>query len=92
MAKFHSKNEVVNLLISFNKLTASVVKLKIKDKQALGLLTEAVQINKQILSLLGDNKISLEFARQTFSVISGILKEIVSKWLFRYQIITLNIC
>jgi hypothetical protein len=83
MAKFKSKNEVVNLLISFNKLTASVVKLKIKNKQALGLLTEAVQINKQMLSLLRDNKISLEFARQTFSVISEILKEIVSKWLFR---------
>lgn len=92
MAKFHTKNEVVNLLISFNKLTDLVIKLKIKDKQALGLLTEAVQINKQILSLLRDDKISMEFARQTFSVISGILKEIVSKWLFRYQIITLNIC
>lgn len=92
MAKFNSKKEVVNLLISFNKLTASVVKLRIKDRQALGLLTEAVQINKQMLSLLRDNKISMEFARQTFSVISGILKEIVSKWLFRYQIIILNIC
>jgi len=92
MANIHSKNEVIKLLISFNKLTSKVMKLKIKDKQALGLLAEAMQINKQMLSLLKDNKISLEFVRQTFAVISGILKEIVSKWLFRYPLTPLNIC
>lgn len=90
--KVHSKKEVINLLISFNKLTSKAMKLKTKDKQALGLLAEALQINKQILSLLKDNKISLEFVRQTFFVILGILKEIVSKWLFRYLLTPLNIC
>lgn len=92
MTKFHSKKEVINLLISFNKITVKVMKLKLRNKQALGLLTEAVQINKQMLSLIRDDKISLEFVRQTFSVISGILKEIVSKGLFRYKLIALNIC
>lgn len=92
MANIHSKNEVIKLLISFNKLTSRVMKLKIKNKQALGLLAEAMQINKQMLSLFKDNKISLEFVRQTFAVISVILKEIVSKWLFRYLLTPLNIC
>ena len=86
MANINSKNEVIKLLISFNKLTSRVMKLKIKDKQALGLLAEAMQINKQMLSLIKDNKISLEFVRQIFAIISVFVKEIVSKWLFRYNL------
>jgi len=45
-----------------------------------------MQINKQMLSLYKDSKISLEFVRQTFAVISVFVKEIVSKWLFRYYL------
>lgn len=79
------KDRVITLLISFNRLTSKVLRLEIKDKQALGLLAEALQINKQILSLAKDNKISLEFVRQTFSLISIFVKEVVSKWL-RYNL------
>ena len=80
------KDRVVALLISFNRLISKILKLKVKDKQALGLLAEALQINKQMLLLAKDNKISLEFVRQTFSVISVFVKEIVSKWLSRYYL------
>jgi len=79
------KDRVIALLIIFNRLISKVLRLKVKDKQALGLLAEALQINKQILSLIKDNKISLEFVRQTFSLISVLMKEIVSKWL-RYHL------
>lgn len=80
----NKKDRVIALLITFNRMTHKVLRLKIKDKQALGLLAEAMQINKQMLSLYKDNRISLEFVRQTFAVISVFVKEIVSKWLFRY--------
>jgi len=86
MNKQRSKNKedrVIALLITFNRMTQKVLRLKIKDRQALGLLAEAMQINKQMLSLIKDNKISLEFVRQIFAVISVFVKEIVSKWLFR---------
>lgn len=90
MNKQHSsknkKDRVIALLITFNRMTHKALRLKIKDKQALGLLAEAMQINKQILSLYKDSKISLEFVRQIFSVISVFVKEIVSKWLFRYHL------
>ena len=90
MNKQHSsknkKDRVIALLITFNRMTHKVLRLKIKDKQALGLLTEAMQINKQMLSLIKDNKISLEFVRQIFAIISVFVKEIVSKWLFRYNL------
>ena len=89
------KNRVVVLLISFNRLISKILKLKVKDKQALGLLAEALQINKQMLSLAKDNKISLEFVRQTFSIKSVFVKEIVSKWLSRCYLSPLmakNIC
>jgi len=81
----NKKDRVIALLISFNRLASKVLRLKVKDKQALGLLAEALQINKQILSLAKDNKISLEFVRQTFSLISIFVKEVVSKWL-RYNL------
>lgn len=81
----NKKDRVITLLINFNRLTSKVLRLKVKDKQALGLLAEALQINKQILSLAKDNKISLEFVRQTFSLISIFVKEVVSKWL-RYNL------
>jgi len=81
----NKKDRVIALLINFNRLTSKVLRLKVKDKQALGLLAEALQINKQILSLSKDNKISLEFVRQTFSLISIFTKEMVSKWL-RYNL------
>ena len=86
MNKQRSKNKedrVIALLITFNRMTQKVLRLKIKDRQALGLLAEAMQINKQMLSLIKDNKISLGFVRQIFAVISVFVKEIVSKWLFR---------
>lgn len=90
MNKQHSsknkKDRVIALLITFNRMTHKVLGLKIKDKQALGLLAEAMQINKQMLSLIKDNKISLEFVRQIFAIISVFVKEIVSKWLFRYNL------
>ena len=90
MNKQHSsknkKDRVIALLITFNRMTHKVLRLKIKDKQALGLLAEAMQINKQMLSLIKDNKISLEFVRQIFAIISVFVKEIVSKWLFRYNL------
>jgi len=90
MNKQHSsknkKDRVIALLITFNRMTHKVLRLKIKDKQALGLLAEAMQINKQMLSLIKDNKISLEFVRQIFAIISIFVKEIVSKWLFRYNL------
>lgn len=81
----NKKDKVIDLLISFNRLTFKVLRLKVKDKQALGLLAEAIQINKQILSLFKDDKISLEFVRQTFSLILFFVKEVVSKWL-RYNL------
>ena len=80
------KDRVITLLTSFNRLTLKVMKLKVKDRQALGLLAEAMQINKQMLSLAKDNKISFEFVRQTFSVIAAVVKETISKWLFRYNL------
>ena len=80
------KDRVITLLTNFNRLTLRVMKLKVKDRQALGLLAEAMQINKQMLSLVKDNKISFEFVRQTFSVIAAVVKETVSKWLFRYNL------
>lgn len=90
MNKQHSsknkKDRVIALLITFNRMTHKVLRLKIEDKQALGLLAEAMQINKQMLSLIKDNKISLEFVRQIFAIISVFVKEIVSKWLFRYNL------
>lgn len=82
----NKKDRVIALLITFNRMTHKVLRLKIKDKQALGLLAEAMQINKQMLSLIKDNKISLEFVRQIFAIISIFVKEIVSKWLFRYNL------
>ena len=82
----NQKERVITLLTNFNRLTLKVMKLKVKDRQALGLLAEAMQINKQMLSLAKDNKISLEFVRQTFSVIAAVVKETVSKWLFRYNL------
>ena len=81
----NKKDRVIVLLISFNRMASKVLRLKVKDKQALGLLAEALQIDKQILSLAKDNKISLEFVRQTFSIISIFVKEVVSKWL-RYNL------
>ncbi len=81
----NKKNRVITLLISFNRLNSRILRLKIEDKQALGLLAEALQINKQILSLVKDNKISLEFVKQVFYLISIFIKEIVSKWL-RYNL------
>ena len=89
------KERVITLLTNFNRLALKVMKLKIKDRQALGLLTDAVQINKQILSLFKDKKISLEFVKQTFSVIAIVMKEAVSKWLFRYNLtplLALKVC
>ena len=80
------KDRVITLLTNFNRLALKAMKLKVKDRQALGLLAEAIQINKQMLSLAKDNKISLEFVRQTFSVIAAVAKETVSKWLFRYNL------
>ncbi len=79
------KDRVIALLTNFNRLTSKVLRLKIKDEQALGLLAEALQINKQILSLAKDNKISLEFVKQVFYLISIFIREIVSKWL-RYNL------
>lgn len=79
-------NKVIALLISFNRMTYKVLRLKIKDRQALGLLAEAIRINKQMLSLVKENKLSLEFVRQVFVVIVSFVKEIVSKWLFRYYL------
>lgn len=89
------KDRVITLLTNFNRLALKVMKLKVKDRQALGLLAEAIQINKQMLFLAKDNKISLEFVRQTFSVIATVAKETVSKWLFRYNLtplIALKLC
>jgi len=80
------KDRIVVLLTAFNRMTSKVLRLKIKDTQALGLLAEAMQINKQMLSLFKDDKISLEFVRQMFTIISVFVKEIVSKWLFRYYL------
>ncbi|MCK9438528.1 hypothetical protein M0Q39_00405 [Patescibacteria group bacterium] len=82
----YKQDKVIALLITFNQITKQVLRLKIKDKQALGLLADAMQINKQLLSLIKNNKTSLEFVRQTFTIISIILKEVVSKWLFRYNL------
>lgn len=82
----NQKERVITLLTNFNRLTLKVMKLKVKDRQALGLLAEAMQINKQMLSLAKDNKISFEFVRQTFSVIAAVVKETISKWLFRYNL------
>lgn len=79
------KDRVIALLTNFNRLTSKILRLKVKDEQALGLLAEALQINKQILSLAKDNKISLEFVKQTFYLILIFVKEIVSKWL-RYNL------
>lgn len=79
------KDGVIALLTNFNRLTSKILRLKVKDEQALGLLAEALQINKQILSLAKDNKISLEFVKQTFSLMLVFVKEIVSKWL-RYNL------
>jgi len=81
-----NKNKVIVLLIAFNQMTNNVLRLKIKDRQALGLLAEAMQINKKILSLVKDDKISLEFVRQIFTVLSVFVKEILGKWLFRYYL------
>jgi len=87
MEKLHDKKDrVIALLITFNQMTQKVLRLKTKNRQALGLLAEAMQINKQMLSLVKDNKISLEFVRQIFAVISVLAKEIISKWLFRYNL------
>lgn len=82
----NKKDKVVVLLISFNRLISKILRLKVKDEQALGLLAEALQINRQMLSSIKDNKISLEFVRQTFLIISVFVKEIVSKWLSRYYL------
>ncbi len=79
------KDRVITLLINFNRLMSKILRLKIEDKQALGLLAEALQINKQILSLLKDDRISLEFVRQAFSLVLIFVKEMVSKWL-RYNL------
>ena len=86
MAKSSKKERVIALLIYFNRLILRITRLKLRDRQALGLLAEAMQINKQMLSLLKEDKISLLFVRQTFSVILQILIDIVSKWLFRYNL------
>lgn len=80
-----NKSSVIALLTNFNRLVSKILRLKVKDTQALGLLAEALQINKQILSLSKSNKISLEFVKQTFSLISMLVKDIVSKWL-RYKL------
>ena len=85
----NTKNRVITLLIIFNSLVSKILKMKIEDKQALGLLADALQINKQILSLSKDNKIGLEFVRQIFYLISIFVKEIISKWLSRYNLIPL---
>lgn len=84
--KNDNKKNVIDLLIDFNRMTNKVLRLKIKDRQALGLLAEAMQINKKMLSLVEDNKISLEFVRQVFDVLSIFVKEVFSKWLFRYYL------
>jgi len=85
----NNKNErVITLLINFNRLASKALRLKVKNRQALGLLAETLQINKQILSLAKDNRISLEFVRQIFSLMSAFMKEIVSKWL-RYYLMPL---
>jgi len=86
LEKTNKKDGVITLLILFNKLLLKVMRLKIKDRQALGLLTEAFQINKQILSLIKDNKTSLWFVRQIFSVLIVLIKELISKWLSRYYL------
>ncbi|RJQ34603.1 hypothetical protein C4566_01885 [Candidatus Parcubacteria bacterium] len=77
----NKKDRVIALLINFNHLTSKILRLKVKDQQALGLLADALRINKQMLSLYKDNKIGLEFVRQTFSLILIFMKEMVSKWL-----------
>lgn len=81
-----NSKRVITLLIQFNELLLKITKLKTKNQQALGLLAEALQINKQMLSFLRDNKISVDFVRQTGIVVISFIKEVVSKWLFRYQL------
>ena len=80
------KNGVITLLILFNRMIFKILRLKVKDKQALGLLADAMRINKQILSLIKGNKISLEFVRQTYIVLVAFVRDVVSKWLLRYYL------
>ena len=84
--KPEDKNRVIALLILFNRMISKILRLKVKDKQTLGLLADAMQINKQILSLTKGNKISLEFVRQTYVILVSFVKDVVSKWLLRYNL------
>lgn len=81
-----TKDRVTTLLTSSNGLIEKVIKLGIEDRQALGLLTEVLQINKQLLLEIRKEKISLEFVKQLLPIIITILKEILGGWLSRYQI------
>ncbi|MCG2719877.1 MAG: hypothetical protein L6266_04060 [Nanoarchaeota archaeon] len=87
--KYTNKQRVMTLLINFNKLLLKITKLKIKNRQALGLLAEALKINNQILSLLKESKVSVNFVKETTVVVISIIKEIISKWLFRYKLMPL---
>lgn len=86
----YSNKRVITLLIQFNGLLFKITKLKLKNRQALGLLAEALQINRQILFLLRNRRIGVDFVKQIAVVLISFVKEAVSKWLFRYQFAALK--
>lgn len=79
------RKKVINLLSDFNKIILRIMKMKLDNTQALGLLTNAMQINKELVEILKTKKrVDMQFVRQTISIIATFVNEIVSKWLFRY--------
>lgn len=85
----HSKR-VITLLIQLNELLIKITKLKIKNRQALGLLAETLQINKQMLFLLKSHKINPGFVKEIVVIIIAFVKDVISKWLFRYKLTPLK--
>lgn len=85
--KAKKRKKIIVLISKFNRLTLKITRLKIEDKQALGLLTEAMQINSQMLSLLAsdDSRIDWGFVRQVILWILMVAKEEIGKWLSRYR-------
>lgn len=81
-----NNKRVIALLVNFNELLLKITKLKLKNRQALGLLADALQINKQMLSLLRNNKTNIDFVKQIIVVIISFVRDTVSKWLFRYKL------
>lgn len=85
------KNKVATeLLIQQNELISKCLKT-VKDKKTLGLLlADFGKINEQMIRLSQSKKINFNFVRDLIPYLSILIKDVISKWLYRYILLPLT--